>query len=78
MHCCEFFTQNVWIWIFCSILFVSVALIGATKFYKKMFPGINLISTEVVLIPFRFMKNIRHILSSPSPPCPSKQPSPKI
>ena len=39
-------------WIFFSIFVVSVTLKICSKFYEKMTPGIRLISTEVVLIPF--------------------------
>ena len=38
-------------WIFFSIFVVSGSLKICSKFYKKMFPGIKLISTELVLIP---------------------------
>ena len=41
-------------WIFCSMIFVTVSLIICSKFYKKMFPGMKLISRELVLLPFRF------------------------
>ena len=39
-------------WIFFSIFVVSGSLEICSRFYKKMFPGIKLISTELVLIPF--------------------------
>ena len=42
-------------WIFCSILFVSVALVISSRIYKKMYPEIKLNTEEVVLIPFRFV-----------------------
>ena len=41
--------------IFCSMLFVSVALIITSRIYKKMYPGMKLNSNEVVLIPFRLV-----------------------
>ena len=47
------FPQEVWMWIFGSMLFVSVSLILCLITYKKLFPGIRLISIELVLIPFR-------------------------
>ena len=47
------FPQDVWLWIFVSMLFVFVSLLICSKFYKKMYPGIKLISTELVLFPFR-------------------------
>ena len=54
MHICEFFFQLVWLLIFCSILFVSLALMISSRIYKTMHPQMNLDSNEVVLIPFRF------------------------
>ena len=42
-------------WIFCSILLVSVAFIISSRVYKKMYPEMKLNSEEVVLIPFRFV-----------------------
>ena len=41
-----------------SILFVSVFLVIASHVYKKMFPEIKIVSTDLVLIPFRFILNI--------------------
>ena len=38
-----------------SILFVSVFMVIASLVYQKMFPEIKIISTELVLIPFRFL-----------------------
>ena len=35
------------------MLFVFVSLIVCARFYKKMYPGIKLIRTELVLFPFR-------------------------
>ena len=55
MHICEFFSQFVWMLIFCSMLFVSVAFIISSRIYKKIYPGIKLNSNEVVLMPFRFV-----------------------
>ena len=49
------FLKDVWMWIFCSILFVSMAMIISSICYKKMYPGIQLKSTELTLIPFRFI-----------------------
>ena len=42
-------------WIFFSILLVSSSLVLCSRYYKKMFPGIKLISTELVLIPFQWV-----------------------
>ena len=41
-------------WIFFSIIFVSVSLKIASKCYTKMYSEIRLIFTQMVLIPFRF------------------------
>ena len=62
MHICEFFSQFVWMWIFCSILLVSVAFIISSRIYKKMYPGIKLNSEEVVLIPFRYWSSCPLVL----------------
>ena len=43
-------------WIFSSIFLVLVSLIICSRFYNIMFPGMRSISTELVLIPFRFSK----------------------
>ena len=43
-------------WIFISIFLVLMSLIICSRFYNIMFPGIRLISTEMVLIPLRFSK----------------------
>ena len=43
-------------WIFISIFLVLMSLIICSRFYNIMFPGIRSISTELVLIPFRFSK----------------------
>ena len=51
----NFSTQFVWMLIFCSMLFVSVAFIISSRIYKKIYPGIKLNSNEVVLMPFRFV-----------------------
>ena len=40
-------------WIFCSLLFVCVTMIIISRYYKKIIPEIKLISTELVLFPFR-------------------------
>ena len=45
--------------IFCSILFVSVAFIISSRVYKKMYPEMKLNSEEVVLIPFRFVIDMK-------------------
>ena len=46
-------------WIFCSMLSVSVSLVITSRCYKKICPGIKLISSELVLFPFRFkLKNM--------------------
>ena len=39
--------------IFFSILIVVVSLIIMSRIYKKMYPGMKLVRTELVLIPFR-------------------------
>ena len=41
-------------WIFGSITSVIVFLNILSRFYKKMYPGMKLISTELVLIPLGF------------------------
>ena len=51
----NFSTQFVWMLIFCSMLFVSVAFIITSRIYKKMYPEMKLNSEEVVLIPFRYV-----------------------
>ena len=38
-------------WIFVSIIIVIVSLKISSRYYKKMYPGMKLISTELVLIP---------------------------
>ena len=47
--------QNVWMWIFGSITSVIVSLKIASRYYKKMYPRMKLISTELVLLPFGFV-----------------------
>ena len=47
--------QNVWMWIFGSITSVIVSLKISSRYYKKMYPEMKLISTELVLIPFGFV-----------------------
>ena len=42
-------------WIFSSILLVSLSLVICSKVYKKMYPDMQLLSTELVLIPFRLI-----------------------
>ena len=50
----DFFSQQrVWMFIFCSILIVVVSLIIMSRIYEKMYPEMRLVSTELVLIPFR-------------------------
>ena len=44
-------------WIFISIFLVLMSLIICSRFYNIMFPGIRFISTELVLIPLRFLKS---------------------
>ena len=41
-------------WIFFSMFLVTVSLKICSKIYKTLFPGMNLISEELVLFPFRF------------------------
>ena len=56
-------------WIFCSMLFVSMSLVITSRCYKKICPGIKLISSELVLFPFRlkiyFQLDLQLIWSSP-------------
>ena len=42
-------------WIFGSITSVIVSLKISSRYYKKMYPRMKLISTELVLIPFGFV-----------------------
>ena len=44
---------DVWMWIFLSMLFVSMSLVITSICYKKFCPGTKLTSTELVLFPFR-------------------------
>ena len=52
---CEFSPQFVWSWIFFSMLCVTMSLKICSRCYEKMFPGIRLISNELVLLPFRLL-----------------------